>query len=190
MNKFALVIVSVCTLLISACAISPQSIPLNPSVTVKAQNIGMGRSMNLKVVDTRPDPVLGSRGGIYAKTAVLTIEGGVEEPIRQEVAGALSAYGFSVVDVMNSDLTMRVEVETLDYEKTGKKFPMMIKNHILIKAICEKNGEEFTSRYSANRSKEYVATPSEKQNEAMINELVSKALNAMLSDPRLITFLK
>ena len=66
MNNFALVVVSVCTLLISACAISPQSIPLNPSVTVKAQNIGMGRSMNLKVVDTRPDPVLGSRGGIYA----------------------------------------------------------------------------------------------------------------------------
>ncbi len=183
-------IVVLFSLLLSGCAISPQAIPINPSVTVPSQNIGQGRSVNLSVVDTRENKVLGSRGGVYAKTAVLTIDGGPEEPIKQEVAGALTAYGFTVLNAMNADMSLRIEVDTLDYEKTGKTFPMVIKNQILLKAICNKAGEEFTSRYSANRAKEYVTTPSAKQNEEMINELVSKALNAMLKDPRLIEFMR
>lgn len=176
--------------LLGGCAISPQSISLNPSVTVEQKNIGQGRSVNLSVVDKRATKALGSRGGIYAGTALLTIAGGPEEPIRQELAGALSAYGFNVINAMNADINMVVEIETLSYEKTAETYPMLINNNILLKAICNKPEAEFTSRYSANKAQNMVTTPTVSQNEKMINELVSKALTALLNDQRLLDFLR
>lgn len=179
--------------LLSGCAVSPQTIVLNPSVTVDQKNIGQGRSINLKVIDERSSKVLGSRGGIYSDTALLTIEGGPEEPIRQEVVGALSGYGFNVISSRNkdnADIDMTVVIETLGYEMIGDKFPKVIKNNILLKAVCNKESEEFTSRYAANIEEEVLMTPLAAKNEKMINNLVSKALSALVKDQKLLGFLK
>ncbi len=176
--------------LVGGCAISPQSIELNPSVTVEKSNIGQGRSLNLTVIDKRPVKTLGSRGGIYSDTALVTIAGGPEEPIRQELVGALNGYGFSVIDAANADIDLTIEIETLGYQTQGDKYPLLIKNNILLKAICNKKGSEFISRYSANKEEEVLVPPTANKNERMINSLVSKALSALVKDKKLQEFLK
>lgn len=168
---------------------SPQAISLNPSVTVEKKDIGQSRSVDLKVVDERPSKVLGTRGGIYSDTALLTIDGGLEEPIRQELAGALSGYGFSVANAYETDIDMTVYVETLGYEISGEKYPKVIKNNILLRVECNKKGEKFTSKYSANVEEEVLITPLASQNEKMINKIVSKALSAVIEDEKLLNFL-
>ncbi len=178
------------TLFLGSCAISPQAIILNPSVTVEKSNIGQGRSLNLSVVDKRPVKALGSRGGIYSGTALVTIAGGPEEPIRQELVGALSGYGFNVIDAADADVYLVIEIETLGYQTQGDKYPLLVKNNILLKAICNKEGSEFISRYSANKEEEVLTPPTENQNERMINGLVSKALSAFIKDQKLLNFLQ
>jgi len=177
-------------LFLGACAISPQSIALNPSVTVEKNNIGQGRSLNLSVVDKRPVKALGSRGGIYSDTALVTIAGGPEEPIRQELIGALSGYGFNVIDAANADVDLVIEIETLGYQTQGDKYPLLVKNNILLKAICNKESGEFVSRYSANKEEEVLTPPTANQNERLINGLVSKALSALIKDQKLLGFLQ
>ncbi len=178
------------SLFLGACAISPQAIILNPSVTVEKSNIGQDRSLNLSVVDKRPVKALGSRGGIYSDTALVTIAGGPEEPIRQELIGALSGYGFNVINAANADIDLVIEIETLGYQTQGDKYPLLVKNNILLKAICNKESAEFVSRYSANKEEEVLAPPTANQNERMINGLVSKALSALIKDQKLLNFLQ
>ncbi len=190
MTKFQFLIFSFMGVLLGACAISPQAINLNPSVTVNKTDIGQGRSLNLTVVDKRPTKALGSRGGIYSDTALVTIAGGPEEPIRQELIGALSGYGFQVIDAANADVDLTIEIEALGYQTQGSKYPLLIKNNILLKAICNKDGAEFISRYSANKEEEVLVMPTASQNERMINALVSKALSALVRDEKLLNFLK
>lgn len=175
---------------LGGCAISPQSIQLNPSVTVPQSNMGQGRSINLTVVDQRKVKALGSRGGIYARTALVTIDGGPEEPIRQELAGALSGYGFNVINAVNADINLNIDIETLGYESVGNTFPKQVKNNILLKATCTKNGSEFSSRYAANKVEELLVEPTAGQNERMINSLVSRGLSALMTDQRLLDFLR
>ncbi len=177
-------------LLIGGCAISPQSIILNPSVTVEQNIIGEGRSINLNVVDKRSTKVLGTRGGIYSDTALVTIAGGPEEPIRQELVGALSGYGFNVINAANADLDLTIEIETLGYQTLGDRYPKVVKNNILLKAICNKEGAEFISRYAANKEEEVLVTPTASQNERIINALVSRALSALVKDPKLLSFMQ
>ncbi len=190
MTKLQIFILFFMSLFLGACAISPQAIMLNPSVTVDQNNIGQGRSINLSVVDKRPTKALGTRGGIYADTALVTIAGGPEEPIRQELVGALSGYGFNVINAANADIDLVIEIETLGYETKGSKYPLRIKNNILLKAICNKQGSEFISRYSANKEEEVLTTPTANQNERMINALVSRALSALVKDQKLLSFLQ
>lgn len=178
--------------LLSSCAISPQAINLNPSVTVSKSNIGQGRTIHLKVVDKRPTKALGSRGGIYSDTALVTIAGGPEEPIRQELFGALSGYGFNVgngYSVAEGDIDLTIEIEALGYETIGAKFPKVVKNNILLKAVCNNDGSKFSSRYAANKKEEVLMAPTANKNERTINSLVSKALSAMVKDKKLLTFL-
>jgi uncharacterized lipoprotein len=189
MTKLRIVIVFMLSFL-GGCAISPQAIVLNPSVTVERNNIGQGRSLNLTVVDKRSVKALGSRGGIYSETALVTIAGGPEEPIRQELVGAMSGYGFNVIDAANADIDLIIEIETLGYQTQGDKYPLLVKNNILLKAICNKENAEFVSRYSANKEEEVLTPPTANQNERMINGLVSKALSALIKDKKLLTFLK
>jgi len=185
-----ILILSFMSFFLVACAISPQSISLNPSVTVEKNNIGQGRSLNLTVLDKRATKALGSRGGIYSDTALVTIAGGPEEPIRQELIGALSGYGFNVINAANADIDLTIEVETLGYETQGSKYPLLVKNNILLKAVCNKQESEFVSRYSANKEEEVLTSPTANQNERMINSLVSKALSALVKDQKLLNFLK
>ncbi len=179
-------------LFLASCAISPQAINLNPSVTVSKNNIGQGRTINLKVVDKRTTKALGTRGGIYSSTALVTIAGGPEEPIRQELYGALSGYGFNVGNdsIAESDIDLTIEIEALGYQTVGDKFPKVIKNNILLKAICTKEGSKFSSRYAANKEEEVLMAPTANKNERTINGLVSKALSAMVEDKKLLDFLR
>lgn len=188
--KFIYLFLFLTGLTLSGCAISPQSIILNPSVTVDQQNIGQGRSINLNVVDKRPTKALGTRGGIYSRTALVTIAGGPEEPIRQELAGVFSGYGFNVINAANADLDLTIEIETLGYTMVGDQFPKVIKSNILLKAICTKTDSEFSSRYAANKEEEVLTTPTANQNERTINALVSKALSALVKDQRLLNFIQ
>ncbi len=176
--------------LLAGCAVSPQAVKLNPSVSVDRMNLGQGRSIHIRVIDKRPVKALGSRGGIYADTALLTIAGGPEEPIRQELAGVFTAYGFNVIDAVNADVTLTVEIEALGYQILGEKFPKVLKNTILLRAICEKADATFTSKYAANKEQEILITPTASQNERTINALVSRALNALIRDERLLKFLQ
>jgi len=185
-----LIIISFLSLFLGACAISPQAISLNPSITVDKTNIGQGRTLNLSVIDKRPGKALGSRGGIYSDTALVTIAGGPEEPIRQELVGALSGYGFNVIDAANADIDLTIEIEALGYQTVGSKYPLLIKNNVLLKAICHNEDSEFISRYSATKEGEVLMPPTTNQNERMINGLVSKALSALVQDQKLLNFLK
>lgn len=180
-------------LFLTSCAISPQAINLNPSVTVNKNNIGQGRTIHLKVVDKRPTKALGTRGGIYSSTALVTIAGGPEEPIRQELYGALSGYGFNVGNGSSKtedDIDLTIEIEALGYQTVGDKFPKVVKNNILLKAICDKDGSKFSSRYAANKEEEVLMAPTANKNERTINSLVSKALSAMVKDKKLLAFLR
>ena len=63
-----LFILSVPVLFLSACALSPQIIVIEPDISVQGNSV-QPLVLQLEVVDGRDSPILGQRGGIYKETS-------------------------------------------------------------------------------------------------------------------------
>ena len=70
--------------LLAACAQSPQKITLAPSFPAPEQAIGNKQPVHVRVSDDRRDKVLGSRGGAYRDTALITAQINREGAILKE----------------------------------------------------------------------------------------------------------
>ena len=89
--------------LLVACAYSPQQITINPSVDTSAEDYGLGRSVQIVVEDHRAVKELGSRGGVYKDTSLITIGNSITEAIAGAAEARLAIQGFNTnsIDYFN-----------------------------------------------------------------------------------------
>lgn len=177
-------------LLTSSCALSPQTVQIRPVVEVPAQDIGRGRNIALEVRDLRPTKAFGTRGGVYG-TATIDPQGDITVPIRNSLAGTLYNYNFVVVQPGTSaPMKLNVNVDAIRYTPMGELVGQKIRTDLTLSVGCHNGKQGYQTRYSANTEKQVVTAPSAEENEAMLNELLSKGLKRMLSDPGLLGCLR
>ena len=177
--------------LLGGCALSPQQVMLRPTVSVTPLNIGNGRDVYVDVVDARPQKAFGARGGIYATTSLITPAGDITAPVRAAVASGLVSYGFAVTpDPQPNAIKMKVQIEDIGYQGEGSPTVRKVNTRAAVKVTVDKGAQEYTGRYQAKSSKEVFTAPSEADNDQMINDIVSKVLQRMMSDQELVDFLK
>ena len=66
---------------LAGCAYSPQQITVNPVINTETESYGAGRGLTVSVEDARSNKELGSRGGAYKDTSLITIDNSLEEAI-------------------------------------------------------------------------------------------------------------
>ncbi len=173
----------------AACAYSPQQINVSPVITTATESYGAGRGLTVSVEDARINKEIGSRGGAYKDTSLITVNNNLEEAIKRVSKAELAVQGFNVNTTEAGAPNVKVVIKTLDYEMPKQTVGKTINLEAVMQVVATAGNETFTGNYKTNSSQETAMTPSMAKNEEMINSLLSKTLARLFSDPKLKAFL-
>lgn len=179
----------VVVLLMLGCAYSPQQITINPVINAAAENYGNGRVVNVSVEDGRKVKVLGSRGGVYKETSVITIANSMTDAIASAARAKLAVQGFNTNSASTDGANLKIIVDQLSYDVPDQSVGKKVKLSAVLKLEVSAGGESYTGQYKSNSERQTVVTPRMVQNEEMINTLLSDTLARLFSDPKLKAFL-
>ena len=174
---------------LAACAYSPQQITINPVINTAAENYGNGRAVNVSVEDGREVKVLGSRGGIYKDTSVITIANSMTDAIASAARAKLAVQGFNTNSGLAEAAQVKIIVDQLSYDVPEQSVGKKVKLSAVLKLDVSAGGQSYQGRYKSDSERQTVVTPRMAQNEEMINTLISDTLARLFSDPKLKAFL-
>lgn len=175
-------------LVMQGCALSPQRVTLTPTVAVAAENIGQGRTVKVMATDARGSDLVGTRGGIYGKTSVIRTGNDVADEIRQQLLTGLRAQGF--IDGGNeASIQVRATLRELSYKVPEGAVATSADMAFAVEVVAERGGARQTSTYRSEINRRFPVSPSETQNEAWLNELLTETLQRFFSDAKMRAFL-
>lgn len=187
-SRISALILPLLLLTAASCALSPQVIPIQPDLQPPAAGPGNTRgTLALKVEDARSDKVIGYRGGVYA-TASLTASPDMTDAVYRELAANLTARGYSIQSGGTADISLLVEITGLGYVVTEKNLVHTVATSAVVRATSSAGGKTRSGEYRDRRTKEMVKLPSEAENRALINDILSSVLQQLVSDPDLLKF--
>ncbi len=82
------------SVLVAGCAVSPQTITIAPQTNLSGPFYGQGRTLTIEVEDRRASSVLGSRGGVYESSSVITIANDINAALRLAAQSSAAQLGF------------------------------------------------------------------------------------------------
>lgn len=188
MNRLAFL--AVCAALLAGCGVPAQTVSLAPEAKVAMTNVGHGKTVALRVVDTRTDKVLGYRDMDRSKTAPLTVEGDLNAVVGQATSKALNELGFAPVAYKEgAPRSLTVTIRELGYRAESQNVTkkVAVKCVLAVKAI---NGQaSYEGAFPVSQEKEVVMTPNEDDNARLVNAVLSESLTMLMADPELTRFL-
>ena len=108
------------SLLIGGCAVSPQSIVLSPQTILSGPTYGQGRALTVNIEDRRSNSVLGSRGGVYESSSVITISNDITGALMIAAQASTAQLGFDGSSASApAQLTLILEELTYDTKTKG-----------------------------------------------------------------------
>jgi len=176
-------------LLLGGCALSPQVVSVQPTLdTAALARDGAATSLTLAVADVRTNAIVGYRGGVY-DTATITLSEATTARMQTALVKALAARGFSVAAAgAPAGIDLRVELAELGYKVTQGQVTRTVEVTSTIRARSRSGAVTHSGEYRDTRTQEFVKPPADDENEALINEVLSAALQRLVADAELFKF--
>lgn len=184
-----LIIPALLSVLLSACAFSPQQITIKPDFDVISESYGAGRPLSISVEDARENKILGSRGGIYEETSLITLKNSLTDAIAGAARAKLATQGFNVNSNDPDAAAVKIKIEKLSYDLPKDAVGRKVLLESVLSVEASLGGESYTGRYKTNSERHTLVSPTMGRNEEMINTLLSDTLVRLFSDPKLKAFL-
>ena len=176
------------SLLIGGCAVGPQAIVLQPQATLNGPAYGQGRAITIKVEDRRSSSVLGSRGGVYETSSVITISNDISGALLLAAQASAAQLGFDgSSSSAPAHLTLILEELTYDTQTNNLIHTVSIDANIIL--ITTVGDSSHTGHYRTQRSHKFPRLPEAQKNQEIINEVLSTSLERGFSDISLANFL-
>lgn len=179
------------SVMLTACASSPQAIKLAPQFSAPTNRIVNASPVHVRVSDQRQNKVLGSRGGTYRETSVVTIGNDLSLAVEKPLATHMAAMGFDTDSLRADTVDLHVVFDSLVYnhpkeDGVGYDMDMLA----AVNVIATRGNEHYEGRYRVKRKQKFFNAPSESHNAELVNGLVVEVLNSMFDDPKLVGFLR
>lgn len=171
---------------LSSCALSPQSVHLDPDIKVTSK-LSANPPVALEIEDARPENSIGRRGGIYDDSSHILPAAPLAKSLRPAASEALERMGVRLSEQAPTRLILRVE--RLDYEADGKVTPIRVQLEAGIQVRALRGEDRFSGRYESSQEHQFLKRPSEEDNARIINEVLANTLSRALADPGLRAFL-
>jgi uncharacterized lipoprotein len=185
-----LLFVALISLGLTACALSPQMINIEPKPEIVTRNSGNNEPVNVRTTDQRSSPAFGTRGGVYGDTSLIRPANNLADAITVAVRQGLQQQGFNAYNPASNATELDVRIMEFSYVPEEGSVVNRVEVRTELHAVARnQRGEEFRGVYRAGNTYEQPLTPTAKRNQMMLNEVVSRGLRQLLSDDKLLTFL-
>lgn len=173
---------------LSGCALEPQQVTVTPAFYVAGDPIGQQEPVFLRVIDARPNAIVGSRGYNPAKSAI-SVSNDFTSHIQVHAEKALKQLGFVVTEHRSAPLQLTVSVKKLDYRVASAAVIFDVYLNAEVAVTVADNGRFFRAAYRTNANNKFAAAPSAEKNEQLINQVLTRALSNAFNDEALRQFL-
>jgi uncharacterized lipoprotein YajG len=168
------------------CTVKPQNVRLEPQIKAAPSTVGQGKKVWLEVKDVRPKKTLGVVGDLNGRYAHVSVEDDFSTQMYQSVSGALRQMGFEVSPTPVADArSLVVEVRDIEYQALKQGLTYDTDTKVAIGALAKSAESTYERLYTAGARKSSPIHPSASDNDRIVNDTVSGALQEMLNDDRL-----
>lgn len=185
-KKLKSVVLLIFPLCLLGCALSPQSIDLHVKKPYQVSAQGQQKQLSLSVLDDREDKVLGSRGGTYAESAMITLNNDIEQVTAQAFSFSLQQAGFKLTDSEPNASKLVVSIKDFEYQvsKTGI-FEKTVKISIIVQAQIINALGESTQVLDSWSQWQRFTLPNNETNQEYVIEVFNDVLKKLIEDPDL-----
>ncbi|CAH0991451.1 hypothetical protein SIN8267_01557 [Sinobacterium norvegicum] len=172
---------------LAGCAQSPQQLSFNGELT--PANIRSGLAViSVQARDDRASMTVGSRGGTYAETSLLTTNKGFAQQLADQYQQGLIDSG--VITIQPSAPTaITVVLSSFAISTPERSVLPEISYAGQLSVVAERGGEKRSFRYSVKQTHKMPQVPNNEKNQALVDDLFSELLNRALRDQDLNGFI-
>ena len=178
-------LITVTSLTLVGCAHSPQQLSPQPKLTTQLAPVGRGQPVVVRVVDGRPSPTLGTRGGMYPETSAISVSSADLIPkLQAQAEAAVRLLGFTpTANAMNAP-TLTVTLAELKYQ--SPKDTMYVTEATIgatFRSDVKNGGRRYSGRYGASLDQRFGMAPNQETNTKLVSDVLSDALTRVFKDP-------
>ena len=176
-------------LMLGGCATSPQSVQVNPVVSVSESTKNtLDSNVSVTVFDERTTAVIGLRGGVY-DTNEITAKGDLPLALRAAIEKGLREMG-ATISASSDDPQFHVYLDTLEYTVPKGSYVTQVDVKTSMRVVVSHNNRQFTGNYGSELTERVAKAPSDKKNEELINQVLGDVLERVFADKGLQGFVK
>ena len=177
-------LVTVLGMSLVGCAHSPQQLDPNPKLNGTINPVGQGQPVVVRVVDARPSPTLGTRGGLYPETsAVIVPSAKVIPKLQVQTEAAVRLLGFTPSPNAYNAPQLTITLAELKYQ--SPKEGMYVTEADIsasIRADVQGGSRRYTGRYGASLNQRFGTAPNQQTNTKLVSDVLSDALTRVFRD--------
>lgn len=177
-------LVTVLGMSLVGCAHSPQQLDPNPKLNGTINPVGQGQPVVVRVVDARPSPTLGTRGGLYPETsAVIVPSAKVIPKLQAQTEAAVRLLGFTPSPNAYNAPQLTLTMAELKYQSPKEGLYVTEANiGATLKIEVQNAGKRYNGRYGASLNQRFGMAPNEQTNTKLVSDVLSDALTRVFRD--------
>ena len=177
-------LVTVLGMSLVGCAHSPQQLDPNPKLNGTINPVGQGQPVVVRVVDARPSPTLGTRGGLYPETsAVIVPSAKVIPKLQAQTEAAVRLLGFMPSPNAYNAPQLTLTLAELKYQSPKEGLYVTEANiGATLKIEVQNAGKRYNGRYGASLNQRFGMAPNEQTNTKLVSDVLSDALTRVFRD--------
>lgn len=183
------VVVFLMAVLLAACAHSPQKLTLKPDIELVGERYGRGQVVSVVTVDERASKIVGSLGGAYPESSVITLAEGVESDLTRVVEAHLVTQGFTTGAEQESAAQFKLIIESLKYDVPKQLLGKTVVLKAGMKVEVSFGREIYTGNYLTEQKHVLPVTPNLQKNEELVSSVISQTLSRVFQDKKLQAFM-
>ncbi|MGX5220598.1 YajG family lipoprotein [Pseudomonas segetis] len=185
LHRLFISLLAVASLTLAGCALSPQQLNPDPKLTGPLTAVGRGQPVVVRVVDGRPSPVLGTRGGLYPETSSISVSSNSIVPkLQAQAEAAVRLLGFTPTANAVNAPTLTLTLADLKFQ--SPKDNMFVNESDIsatIRAEVQNSTRRYTGRYGASLNQRSGTAPNQETNTKLVSDVLSDALTRSFKDP-------
>ncbi|WP_137819940.1 YajG family lipoprotein [Pseudomonas sp. 2FG] len=185
LHRLLLGLIAVTSLTLVGCAHSPQQLSPQPKLTTALTAVGQGQPVVVRVVDGRPSPALGTRGGLYPETSAISVAAADIVPkLQAQAEAAVRLLGFTPSPNAYNAPQLTITLAELKYQ--SPKEGLYVTEATIsatFRADVQNATRRYSGRYGSSLDQRFGMAPNQQTNTKLVSDVLSDALTRAFKDP-------
>lgn len=184
LQRLLFAVIAVTSLTLVGCANSPQQLSPQPRLTTQLAPVGHGQQVVVRVVDGRPSPTLGTRGGLYPETSAVSVNANDVVPkLQAQAEAAVRLLGFTPTTNAYNAPQLTLTLAELKYQSPKDKLYVTEATiGATFRADVVNATRRYSGRYGASLNQRFGMAPNQETNTKLVSDVLSDALTRVFQD--------